>query len=436
MCGLVGVMGRNLNKAAVDAFNQLLWLDQLRGDHSTGVAAVRGPNQQDIVWLKDATTPEVLQQYKSYDQVVNSGAYVLLGHNRYATLGAKTKVNAHPFYFNDIIGAHNGTLPYGAQSKLKNHNEFGTDSEAFYFNLSEAQGDPRKVVPTIWGAWSFTWWDRRTKTMNFLRNKERPMYIAIAGQGKFLFWASERSMLMFVLSRYRDFHDFETFELDADNWYGYSLPLTHADRFEGYDFMIPVEGGKEPVGRFTGNYDAGAYGGGLGLGGSDVDVPFPTAKTETPKEPPKTGQQVSPSKPDTTTGSGKDLVVSDNTVILSEHRKRQQAKQAQLADEALLRRQERMSVGPIHRQYRGYKGVCLTQEQFDEATRDGCMWDGEGCRHDVTWAGVITGRTPIRWYGPDQFLCTNCKDDPAVQDYLTGTTDGEPIVATGTNTKQ
>mgnify|MGYP001616630135 CR=1 FL=1 len=39
MCGLVGVAG-NLFKKDTDAFTQLLFVDTLRGDHSTGVQSV------------------------------------------------------------------------------------------------------------------------------------------------------------------------------------------------------------------------------------------------------------------------------------------------------------------------------------------------------------------------------------------------------------
>jgi len=51
------------------------------------------------------------------------------------------------------------------------------------------------------GAWALVWWDKGEETLNFLRNKERPLWIAFTKSNDTLFWASELWMLEGVLRR-------------------------------------------------------------------------------------------------------------------------------------------------------------------------------------------------------------------------------------------
>lgn len=194
MCGHVGMVG-TIVQAHEKAFKNMLVLDSVRGEHSTGAASIA--RHTDHLVVKAVGDPFVLFDTAGFNKVMSRVNKALIGHNRFATSGTVSRNNAHPFQFDHIIGAHNGTL--SNKGGLHEGYSFNVDSQAL-FNHIERFG-VQDAVNKTGGSWALTWWDQRDETMNFLRNKERPLYGAFSEDEKTLFWASEQWMIYVASNR-------------------------------------------------------------------------------------------------------------------------------------------------------------------------------------------------------------------------------------------
>lgn len=268
MCGLVGVAG-DLAARDNDVFKELLWADTLRGGHSTGAAFIEGHGRK-CTLVKQPGSPLQIMGRKEFTDANNSWrTNVIIGHNRFATVGGHTEENAHPFAFSNIVGAHNGTLDPRARKILPDNEKFGTDSEALYHSLNEL--DPVEVMAEMSGAWALTWYDRRNHTINFLRNNQRPLHYCFNKAGDVMYWASESGMLRWILSRER--RNVETgpiYELNPDVWASFTVagnktcfgeprltevkgwkPAPFVPLNRGHQAPIPWEDGREEEGAWS-----------------------------------------------------------------------------------------------------------------------------------------------------------------------------------------
>lgn len=214
MCGIVGAFGLITQKEE-RIFQQLLVVDALRGDHSTGVLSVKRGSDEHYI-AKAVGNPFDLLDSNAFKNITKGFSRVLLGHNRYATTGNVNKKNAHPFEVGDIIGVHNGTLRNKYQ--LADSAMFQVDSENFYHHV-EKHG-LRDAVNIAEGDYCFVWWDTAFNEINFLRNAGRPMWLCTNRSKSAVFFASERWMLDSILYR----NDDEALEI-------YSLPTDMHTRF-------------------------------------------------------------------------------------------------------------------------------------------------------------------------------------------------------------
>lgn len=201
MCGLVGIYSSNLFQRHKDCLTQLLFLDTLRGRDSTGVAAIR--NNGDTGVMKSTVPGFEFVEHPRFNEHLRMNDVCWIGHNRYGTVGRNTKTNAHPFMIDDedgacvLVGAHNGTLKN--KFALKDHNQFGTDSEALFNHI--AIHGIHDTIPIVEGAWALTWYDHIAEELRFLRNKERTLYYAYEEGKKSIIWASEQWMIRVACSR-------------------------------------------------------------------------------------------------------------------------------------------------------------------------------------------------------------------------------------------
>lgn len=170
-------------------------VDSLRGVDSTGVAVVN--RVDDVKVAKAVGNPFELVESRTYTNALVGANKVIIGHNRYGTQGKVNKRNAHPFEFDTLVGAHNGTLR--SKHKLDDSRNFDVDSENLYHHIDKL--GLHSAMEHLEGAWSLVWWDKLEGTLNFLRNKERPMYITKDAAGTCMFWASEDWMLRGCMGR-------------------------------------------------------------------------------------------------------------------------------------------------------------------------------------------------------------------------------------------
>ncbi len=177
------------------AVKDLLIIDSLRGSDSVGLASV---NSQGVARLaKHAMLPQQFLLEKDVKELFMGVNRCMIGHNRFATQGAVNGENAHPYEFEHIIGAHNGTLIN--QSLLPDHKKFQVDSQVLLNGIDTlgTQG----VEDKIHGAFALTWYDKRDESLHMWRNRQRPLWYCFTDDNKVMFWASEPYMLGLALTR-------------------------------------------------------------------------------------------------------------------------------------------------------------------------------------------------------------------------------------------
>lgn len=205
MCGIVGVVlkgNTGLTKRIEDAFEQLLFVDTLRGDDSTGVIGVE-VNESFHIMKGALEATWFLPQYNQdqISKIMWMRGKALIGHNRKGTIGKIKDDTAHPFVVDNTFAmVHNGTL--------YNHASFHdteVDSHALAMILHKALGEEdhvnalEDILPKIYGAYAIAAYDQRTHKVFLLRNKDRPLFVAETEDA--WFYASEGLMLQWILAR-------------------------------------------------------------------------------------------------------------------------------------------------------------------------------------------------------------------------------------------
>lgn len=206
MCGIVGV-ARMKEKDAVyqrerDIFMQMLQTGLLRGWHGTGAMALE--EQGGISALKVSGPPFQFMTSKKFNDFWGGLAdtkkgYIksIIGHNRHATTGEKNSDCAHPFMVKHICLVHNGTLM--ETSTLPDYKKFKVDSHALTNGIAELGIE--KALSETAGAYAIVFFDSKEKTLNLIRNEQRPLFVGVDKFTNRILISSEKEHLSWIMAR-------------------------------------------------------------------------------------------------------------------------------------------------------------------------------------------------------------------------------------------
>ncbi|MFM1931583.1 MAG: Citrobacter phage [Bacteroidota bacterium] len=196
MCGLVAF---STPTPSTPSLSNLLSLSQNRGTHSTGVC-----------FSNPSGFPVIQKDLGPFDtnlrhHLLNPICSAALAHTRDATIGSVNLSNCHPFKFNHIIGAHNGTINNYLQLSLEykprfehvhiNPNSVDMDSKLIFAALATDQN--LSILSKIEGAAALIWFDlsNAPSTLNIWRNEFRPLHFGTLISTNATYVASEAQAL-------------------------------------------------------------------------------------------------------------------------------------------------------------------------------------------------------------------------------------------------
>lgn len=218
MCGLVLAAIKSQNgffNGDLKSFEEMLYMDALRGPDSTGLACFYNDGEMQLV--KDTSEAAFFRYATNYDDVIKrliKNGKAVVGHNRKKTMGLIDDASAHPFAIADANGdvrylfVHNGTLTNTTtlEKSLKPEVvlESQVDSEVLGNMLCPLDGNKEAIeeaLGTVFGAYACIWIDQKAEKLYMVRNSDRPLFLAETSVGYFA--ASEPGFIYAALSRNR-----------------------------------------------------------------------------------------------------------------------------------------------------------------------------------------------------------------------------------------
>lgn len=199
MCGIVGIIAKNQGNFSgyhTDIFKELLFANEVRGAHGTGMFWDNGLTCKNLkapmpssFFIHDAKVKDALNE-------IYQKSTFAIGHNRHATKGGTDMESTHPFRVGHITLIHNGTLV-----RHKYMKDVPVDSEAITHSIKEIGAE--ETLKGLDGAFALVWYDNISGTLNFIRNEERPLYLVDTANAWIL--SSEVKLAEWIISRNKSY---------------------------------------------------------------------------------------------------------------------------------------------------------------------------------------------------------------------------------------
>jgi hypothetical protein len=240
--------------------SHLLFIDTLRGGDGTGVACIPRNSENPVeVYKKPIPGYDFVDTALYYRAVSGMAATAgIIGHNRAATKGVISAKTSHPFQHGTITLAHNGTLftMYGLEGTST------VDSERI--TQTVATRGAAETLPELDGSYALVWHDSADNTINFARNKERPLYLAFSKNKDILYWASEPWMINVAVGRNSlSLEAAGPWEINPGEWHKIQLGKPNFEEWQTIPFVVKEWGkghGTGKNGQNQGNTGAGTSG--------------------------------------------------------------------------------------------------------------------------------------------------------------------------------
>jgi predicted glutamine amidotransferase len=191
---LFGVISTSLSNDEVKDAQFLGLLSTTRGVDSTGIA-VFGRGKKNKVTLRTHRKVDnflsFMKDKEAHDACSAHGRFLLMGHTRWATLGAVNLRNAHPIEEGGIVLCHNGSVDHFLRDKKS---EDDSDSREIARRLNK-QGLEKTMHEIAYSAAAMTYVNLPKQTFTLSRNGGRPLCYMFNKGNNTMYWASSEWIL-------------------------------------------------------------------------------------------------------------------------------------------------------------------------------------------------------------------------------------------------